>query len=98
MMSAAFAGQQRWQDEHAGIGRFLEGKRGERMGPPAEAAHHMPKAPHGLEGCIEGGTAYSVIDAVETAPARQAQHVLGDGLSPVDEGRAQALDDGAAMR
>ena len=97
-MPAPLAGQQRRQDEHAGIGRFLEEKRGERMGPPAEAAHHMPKAPHGLEGCIERGTAYGVIEAVETAPARQAQHVIGDGFSPVDKGRTQALYDGAAMR
>jgi haloalkane dehalogenase len=80
MMPAPLAGQQRRQDEHAGIGCFHEGKRGQRMGPPAEAAHHMPKAPHGLEGCIEGGTAYGVIDAVETAPARPAQHIMAPDL------------------
>jgi hypothetical protein len=98
MMGAPLAGQQRRQDEHAGIGCFLEGKRRQRVGSPAEAAHHMPKAPHGLEGCIEGGTAHGVIDAVETAPARQALHIIPDRFGPVDEDRAQALDDGAAMR
>jgi hypothetical protein len=88
MMGAPLAGQQRRQDEHAGIGRFLEGKRRQRMAPPAEAAHHMDNAPHGLEGCIEGGTAHDVIDAVESAPARQALYARSDAVITLTGGGA----------
>ena len=68
------------------------------MDSPTQAADHMAESSHGLEGRIEGDTTNGVIDAVETAPTGQTQYIVRDAFGPVNEGRAQAFDDGAAMR
>lgn len=68
------------------------------MGAPTEAANYMAESTDGLEGRIEGGTANGVIDAVETAPSGEAQDIIRNRFGPLNEGRAKALDDSAAMR
>ena len=43
VMGATFAGQQRDQGEHAGIGRGAERERSQQVRAPTETAHHMAK-------------------------------------------------------
>ena len=82
VMRASLAIEQWQQGEHAGICGTPEGKRGQRMGAPAQRTDDMTITGDRDERGVERGTANRVVDDVEAAIAGQALDVVIDGSAP----------------
>src|SRR3984885_9938082 len=64
VMRASFSGQHRQKREHPRIARSSKRQRSQGMRAPAECAHDMSKACHGVKGGIESGSSLRVLDDV----------------------------------